>query len=335
MKRLVPLALCAAVALMPSASFAWGGAGHRMVGLAAMRALPANLPAFLKTPQVIEDVGEFSRELDRSKGAGKLHDTDREPYHFIDIHDDGSVLLGPPLSPMPGTRAEYETQLGAKNLQIEKAGYLQFGIVDRWQQLTTDFAYFRVLQAAEKNPAWKANRAWFKADKRRREVLILHAIGDLSHLVGDGSQPLHASTHYNGWGDYPNPEGFTQARIHSMFEGALVRNGVKMPAVEAAMVAPRDCACAIEQRVVDYLMATSKTVTPLYELEKVGGLTQGDPRGPKFAAERMGVGASELRDLIALAWTASANSKVGWRPIAVQDVLAGKVDPYPALYSID
>ena len=32
---------------------------------------------------------------------------------------------------------------------------------------------------------------------------------------------------------------------------------------------------------------------------------------------------------------ASANSKVGWRPVAVQDVIAGKVDPYPSLYSID
>jgi hypothetical protein len=335
MKRLVPLVLAAAVAITPSSTLAWGGAGHRMVGQAAIRALPAELPAFLKTPQAVEDIGELSRELDRSKGSGRLHDSDRDAAHFVDLHDDGTVLLGPPFLPMPATRADYETQLRAHNLDITKAGYLQFAIVDRWQQLVTDFAYYRVLEAAEKNPAWKANHAWFKADKKRREALIMHTIGDLSHFVADGSQPLHTSTHYNGWGDYPNPQGFTTARIHGPFEGDMVRATVMPAAIEAAMVAPKDCACAIDKRVVDYILASNRLTIPLYELEKAGGLTPGDPRGPKFAADRMGVGASELRDLIAEAWKASATHKIGWRPVAVQDVIAGKVDPYPALYAID
>lgn len=335
MKRLVPLALCATIALTPSSTLAWGGAGHRMVGQIAAKALPPELPAFLKTPQAIDDIGEFSRELDRSKGAGKLHDSDRDAAHFVDLHDDGTVLLGPPFLPMPATRADYEAQLRTHNLDITKAGYLQFAIVDRWQQLVSDFAYYRVLEAAENNPAWKANHAWFKADKKRREGLILHTLGDLSHLVADGSQPLHTSTHYNGWGDYPNPQGFTMARIHGPFEGDMVRATVMPSAIEAGLIPPRDCACAIEKRVVDYILASNKLTVPLYELEKAGGLAKGDPRGPKFAADRMGVGASELRDLIVMAWQASANSKVGWRPVAVQDVIAGKVDPYPSLYAID
>lgn len=335
MKRLVPLALVAAIVAQPSAALAWGGAGHRMVGQAAIKALPSGLPAFLKTPQAIDDVGEFSRELDRSKGSGKLHDSDRDAAHFVDIHDDGTIFQGPAFVPMPATRAEYEAQLRTHNIDITKAGYLQFAIIDRWQQLTTDFAYFRVLEAALKNPAWKANHAWFRADLKRREALILHTIGDLSHFIGDGSQPLHTTTHYNGWGDYPNPQGFTTARIHGPFEGDMVRSTVLPAAVEASMIPPRDCACAIEQRVVDYILASNKLTVPLYELEKAGGLAKGDPRGPKFAAERMGVGASELRDMIVLAWEASATRTVGWRPVAVQDVLAGKVDPYPALYSID
>jgi hypothetical protein len=54
-----------------------------------------------------------------------------------------------------------------------------------------------------------------------------------------------------------------------------------------------------------------------------------------MATDRIAVGASELRDVIVEAWRASANVKIGWRPVAVQDVLAGKVDPYPALYGID
>lgn len=335
MKRLVPLALAAAVALTPASSFAWGGAGHRMVGQIAIRALPAEIPAFLRSKQAVEDIGELSRELDRSKGAGKLHDSDRDAAHFVDIHDDGTVLLGPAFLPMPATRADYEAQLRAANLDVVKAGYLHFAMIDRWQQLVSDFAYFRVLEAAEKNPAWKANQAWFAADKKRREALIMHTVGDLSHLVGDGSQPLHTSTHYNGWGDYPNPQGFTTARIHGPFEGDMVRSTVMPAAVEAALLPPRDCGCAIEKRVVDYLLTTNKFVDVLYRVEKAGGLSPGDPRGPQLAAARMGAGASELRDMIVLAWQASATVKVGWRPVAVQDVLSGKVDPYPALYAID
>jgi hypothetical protein len=70
-------------------------------------------------------------------------------------------------------------------------------------------------------------------------------------------------------------------------------------------------------------------------MEKAGGLAPGDPRGPAFAVQQIAVGASELRDLIADAWRVSATQTVGWKPVAVADVLAGKVDPYPALYGID
>ncbi|MCW5761531.1 MAG: S1/P1 Nuclease, partial [Phenylobacterium sp.] len=76
-------------------------------------------------------------------------------------------------------------------------------------------------------------------------------------------------------------------------------------------------------------------VVPLYEMEKAGGMAPGDPRGPAFAAGRLAAGASELRDVIVEAWRASGARQVGWKPVAVKDVLAGKVDPYPALYGID
>ena len=334
MTRFAARALAALVAV-PNPALAWGNTGHRIVGQAAAKALPAELPAFLRTRAAVIELGELSRELDRSKGAGRTHDSDRDAAHFVDIHDDGTILGGPPFLPMPATRAEYETALAAHKLDTAKAGYLHLAIVDRWQQLTGDLAYWRVLTAAEKNPKWKRHRAWFKADRLRREALILHSLGELSHLVADGSQPLHTSTHYNGWGDYPNPQGFTTARIHSPFEGDLVRDRVDPRAVAARVPAPRDCDCAIEQRMTEYLTATNKLVVPLYELEKAGGLAQGDPRGAAFATERLAAGVAELRDLVAEAWAASATRKVGWRPVAVQDVVAGKVDPYPALYGID
>ena len=104
----------------------------------------------------------------------------------------------------------------------------------------------------------------------------------------------------------------------------------------AAKISPlRLCDCPIERRTADYLAETGRQVIPFYDLEKSGGLRLGDARGPAFATARIAVGASELRDMVVEAWRASLNSKVGWRPVAVRDVLEGRVDPYPALYGID
>jgi hypothetical protein len=335
MKRLSVAALAALAAAAPTSLLAWGNTGHRMVGELAVRALPAELPAFVRSKMAAADVGELSREPDRSKGSGKVHDHDRDPGHFVDLDEDGKILGGPPMLPLAATRADYETQLRAAGLDQWKAGYLPYAIIDRYQQLTTDFAYWRVLDAAERNPAWKKNRAWFRQDRLRREALVLKSLGELSHFVSDGSQPLHVTTHFNGWGDYPNPKGYSTARLHGPFESDLVQATVRSPAVAARMTPFKSCNCPIEQRVGAYLAQTGTFVIPFYEMEKAGGLQPGDPRGTAMATERMAAGASELRDLVVEAWRASANVKIGWRPVAVQDVLSGKVDPYPALYGID
>jgi len=108
MKRFRVLAVAAAVAALPAAAFAWGATGHRMIGEVAMRALPAELPAFLHSPQAALDVGEFSREPDRVKTAGRVFDSDMSPAHFLDLEDDGKVLGGPALANLPATRPEYD-----------------------------------------------------------------------------------------------------------------------------------------------------------------------------------------------------------------------------------
>jgi len=335
MKRTAWLAAAAVLALAPSVALGWGNSGHRMVGEAAMRALPPELPAFLRTSQAVLDVGEFSREPDRSKGAGKVHDQDRDAAHFVDLEDDGRILGGPRLDALPATRADYEAALQAVGQNSWKAGYLPYAIIDRRQQLTLDLAYWRVLKAAEANPKWKAHRAFFTADRKRREAQILQTIGQLSHFIGDGSQPLHVTAHYNGWGDYPNPNGYSTAKLHGPFESDLVQATVTPQAVAAKMRPLQPCACSIEERTVRYLQATGKLVEPFYRMEKAGGLAPGDVRGPALATQQIAVGASELRDVIVESWRASGAAKVGWKPVLVADVEAGKVDPYPALYGID
>ena len=217
-----------------------------------------------------------------------------------------------------------------------KAGYLPYSIVDRYQQLAKDFAFWRVLNAAEANPKWKAHRAFFTADRKRREAQILETAGQLSHFVGDGSQPLHVTIHFNGWGaDQPNPKGFSNARLHGPFESDLVQANITRAMIQPKVAALKLVTGPIEKHTADYLAATGALVVPFYEMEKAGGMAPGDPRGVALATQQIAVGASELRDLIADAWRISATQSVGWKPVAVADVLAGKVDPYPALYGID
>jgi hypothetical protein len=64
-------------------------------------------------------------------------------------------------------------------------------------------------------------------------------------------------------------------------------------------------------------------------------MAPGDPRATAFATRQIAVGATELRDYVVEAWRASARETVGYKPIAVSDVEAGRVDPYPALSGIE
>jgi hypothetical protein len=95
----------------------------------------------------------------------------------------------------------------------------------------------------------------------------------------------------------------------------------------------KSCGCPIEQRLGVYLTETGRLVTPLYEIEKAGGMAPGDRRGADFARQQLAVGASELRDFVVEAWRASTRQSVGWKPVPLTDILAGTVDPYPPLYA--
>jgi len=306
-----------------------------MIGQAAIESLPSDLPAFLRTPKAAADVGELAREPDRWKGAGKLHDQNRDPGHFVDLSDDGTILGGPRLETLPTTRKDYEAALKAVGTNSWDAGYLPYSILDTQQQLTKDFAYWRVTSAAERLERNPSRRAWLAADRLRREYLILATLGQLAHYVGDGSQPLHVTIHYNGWGDFPNPKGYTTARVHGPFESDFVAANIHKDQVRRAMSPLAQPNGPLETRLAAYLTSTGQAVIPLYELEKQGGLKGDNAKGLAFALERVAAGASEYRDLIVEAWRGSPKVTVGWPAISLADVEAKRVDAYLSLYSKD
>lgn len=312
-------------------ALAWGPEGHRLVGRAAMRSLPAAAPAFLRSPQAEFDVGELSREPDRTKNAGKEHDSLRDFLHFMDLDENDKVLGAVSLDALPPTIGEYDTLLRAAGSTMYKEGAVYYGIVDGYQQITADLAYVRAFTAALRFTKSAERRRFYAAELRRRRELTLRDIGYLSHFVGDACQPLHVSIHYNGWGDYPNPQGFTQERIHGPFESVFVQDNVTLNDVLVRVAPHTPCAGAVQTCVVQYLKTTNAQVTPFYVLEKAGAFRSATPAGRDFAAARLGAGAAMLRTLIADAWTASAGSKVGWPLVPVAEIESGKVDPWENL----
>lgn len=333
------LVLAAALSAPAASALAWGASGHRTVGVVGAASFPADVPAFLRTPEGIAAIGEYAREPDRWKGSGKIHDTDRDAAHFLDVDDQGRMYGGPmfTVATLPPTRADYETALRAAGQDSWKAGYLPYAIIDGYQQLVKDFTYWRVLTAAVKIEKDATRLAYYKADLIRREALLLRDLGVWAHYVGDASQPLHLSVHYNGWGDYPNPNGYTNARdTHFKFEGPLASALGDAASIKALMPAYKACECSIETRVVGYLTDTWKQTEPLYALEKAGGMVETDPRAKTFVQGRLVAGAAALRDLVTDAWRESATGKIGYRPeISVQDVETGKADPWGDLYGKD
>lgn len=332
------LMVMTAGAAVAGGAFAWGSTGHRTIGGEAMRALPAYAPAFLRTAKAATDVAEFAREPDRWRNSGQPHDDDRDPAHFINLNDDGTTLAGIPLEALPPTTEAYEQALAAKGVTLAKSGYLPYAEADGYQQIVKDLAYWRILSFMETHEADRVKRAWYHADRLRREDLTVRDMGILAHYVGDATQPMHVSIHYNGWGNFPNPDGYTQDHIHWPLESAYVLTNVSVEDVRGAMSAYQPCTATPAQCFTARLKASLAQVIPLFQLEKAGGFKDGDPRGKVFMTQQIAKGASDLRDVVLDAWRDSKTMGVGY-PVdgtAYDDFVAGHVkDAYATLHGND
>jgi hypothetical protein len=317
------------LAALPGPALAWGGTGHIYIGEVAARNFSAEVPRFLKTSEAVKQIGLMAMEPDLSRTAGQPHDADSDPGHFVDVSDDGSILGGPKLSALPETRRDYDTALRAVGADEYKAGFLPYAIMDGWQQLVKDFALLRMDMAGEKFAPDKAVRARFADARAVRQILTLRDLGVWAHYVGDASEPMHASVHYNGWGDGPNPEGFVVTPgLHAKFEADFVNANIAEQDVAAALRPYKDCGCTIQQRTQAYLAATQAQVIPTYRLEKAGAFDAATPEAKAFAVARLTEGAAMLRDLVADAWRAAGEATLGYKvKESVADIEAGRADP--------
>ena len=325
--RKVLMASVAAVAVCSSA-WGWGADGHRMIATVAVRALPDEVPAFVRA--AADEAGYLAPEADREKGAGKSFDEEHNPGHYVDLGDDLTVA-GVSIKALPVSREQYDEALNKAGTTQYKQGYLPYSIEQGYQVLAKDFAYWRVDVWGEKNAKTPEQRAHYAQQRLWREAVIRHDLGVWSHFVGDGSQPLHVTLHFNGWGKYPNPDAYTDAKIHSPFESTYVHGAISEKDIAKAMPAYRDCKCQIWDRTADYMIATQAEVVPVYRLEKKVGLAKHSPEMDALVIKELARGAAELRDMVIDAWHQSATMTVGYPEKKVSDIIAGTVDPFESL----
>ncbi|MES2256774.1 MAG: S1/P1 Nuclease, partial [Pseudomonadota bacterium] len=240
-----------------------------------------------------------------------------------------SVEPRPRLDALPANRLDYDTALRAANTNASKAGWLPYSIIDGWQQLVKDFALWRADVAALKFTKDPVARKWLLADRKRREMLTLRDLGYWAHFVSDGSQPLHVTVHYNGWGTFPNPHNYVGANLHARFETDFINAHLKEKDLTPLLGAYRPFEGTIQDHTTNYLLATATHVEMTYQLDQAQAFDQGSPEAKAFVAERLAEGASMLRDMVADAWAQSAKSQLGYgtHKMPMADIEAGKI-PY-------
>ena len=149
-------------------------------------------------------------------------------------------------------------------------------------------------------------RLWRDADnlaeKRQIEQNIIHYAGILGHFVADSANPHHATKEYNGW-TAPNPNGYrTDCETHSRFESQFVtrRLSVELVVPHLSPLQRRDDYFG---EAVGFIRASNTEVETLYTLDRDGAFDgQGTDAGEEYAARRLALGASWLRDLWWSTW---------------------------------
>lgn len=278
--------------IQPPLAWPWGNEGHRIINRLAASALPADVPAFLRSEAAVNEIDYLGPEPDRWRSPAEPElSAAQAPEHFIDLEPADA------LGPLPRRRLDFEAKVFAAGQRPETIGLQPWEADEVWQRLKAALREYRHLVAAkgENDP-----------DARSVEQAAIFYAGWLGHYVGDGSQPLHTTIQYNGWTG-PNPNGYTTAhQIHSQFETAFVAANIHAADVQAKMTPAKAIDGDMFDAYVAYLRHTATCVEKVYQLEKAGGLTgAGSPESREFTAERLAAGASMLRDMIYTAWIES------------------------------
>lgn len=270
---------------------AWGDEGHRYINRVAAEHLPEDMPGFFRSAGV--RLSFLGPEPDRWRDGKELYKALSEvngPDHFIDIDKPENFEA------LPNDRYLYADWLRAKGKDPKDIGFLPYSILEGFQKVQVLFRMWRDPQ--------------HEAEREQIEQNIIYYAGVLGHYVADGSQPLHASIHYNGWSTSSNPELNTREPLHWRFEGEYVR----------AQIRPQDFSALVKTAtrlqdpfsdIVKYLFQSYERVPELYRMDKTArwDASNRNSDSKKYVAECLAAGSQMLANLWYTAWLGSAGNK--------------------------
>lgn len=301
------------------ASNAWDYAGHRLVNQLALASLPTNFPAFARTPAARERIAFLSGEPDRWRNTPDLPlKHGNGPDHYIDIEDLALAGLDPKsLRPFryefaaqwAVARASHPTNFPPidpfrnEDRTREWVGFLPWTITEHYAKLKSAFSYLKVLEELG------APEEIVNAQQN-----IIYLMGVMGHFVGDASQPLHTTRHFNGWVG-PNPQNYAaNTTFHAWVDGGYLQKiGLRLeemlprvrPAQALVATKPATKAEGAFPQVMAYILDQYKRVESLYQLDKAGDLSdEGGPasKGRAFMTQQLLAAGEMLGDLWYSAW---------------------------------
>jgi hypothetical protein len=298
---------------------AWDYEGHRAVNQLALAALPADFPAFVKTPEASERVAFLAGEPDRWRNISDDQSLPHfnGPDHYLDLEELEDFGLTP--QTVPPLRFDFAARLAVvrvaypekfapidplknKDHTRELVGFAPWAITEYCGKLRSGFSYLKAFQNYGGTPAEIANA----------QANILYIMGVMGHYVGDCSQPLHVTKHHHGWVG-PNPKGYaTNSSIHGWIDGGFFRKagGIQVEALTGKLQPVKIVGDPLKpddlfKQVMAYLVETEKQVEPLYVLNKEGKLTvenESSKEGRAFLEGQLVKGGQMLADLWYSAW---------------------------------
>ena len=276
---------------VPMRASAWGEKGHLMVNRLAVDAASPKLPEFMKAGR--DHLIYNSYEPDRWKEELRTPlNAGQSPDHFFDSERWGAI------STIEPDRYLFMEKLVARKIELSRVGYLPYATVEYYGRLVNAFRHWREAKTA--------------ADRETARTNAIFYAGVMGHYIGDGSQPMHLTIHFNGWADNaPNPHDYTKDRnLHARYEIDYVNSAIEDAKVKPKVASPtrlNDVFGSIKQ----YLTQTFAEIEPLYELEKSGEFNPQRPqaKGTAFIAAQIARASTMLGSLWYTAWLESGESK--------------------------
>jgi hypothetical protein len=284
--RTFAAAVIVSLLISPVSLFAWGEKGHLMINRVAIDAASSKLPEFMNADREHLIFNAFEPDRWRTEGRSPMNIAQEVDHYFNSEGRDS-------FSTLPEDRYSFIKQLNERRVDL-RVGYLPYAIIENYGRLVNAFRYWRNAKTPTDRESSRAN--------------AVYVAGVLGHYVGDGSQPMHVTVHFNGWlAGVPNPKNFTRDNgIHSRYETAYVNAAIDINRVRPKVRIPGRLPNVWES-IKQYLSDSFSEVEPMYEMEKAGEFNPEKPRakGTEFIAAELSRAGTMLAALWYTAWLES------------------------------